>query len=78
LPAYNYTTIDSSGTRYIEARGINNAGQIVGWYTDGNDFHGFVYGSGTYTNIDVTNTGPTQAYGINDAGQIVAGCPGFC
>ncbi len=65
------------------ATGINNAGQIVGYYTVSLPgtlvYHGFVYSGGSYTTVDdpqATILGPdfpngTLAYGINDAGQIV-------
>jgi probable HAF family extracellular repeat protein len=62
------------GTTSTAALGINNAGQIVGSYSDsGLKGHGFLYTNGTYTALDdpsanVVNTG---ASGINDLGQVV-------
>src|SRR6516225_2219950 len=66
------------GTTY--AYGVNDTGQIVGWYYDrsgngGN--HGFLLSGGTYTTFNYPGamsshgTPVTFAYGINDLGQIV-------
>src|SRR5205823_725666 len=52
--------------------GINNAGQIVGNYTDASGVvHGFLRGADglTYTMIDVPNQ--ATADGINNLGQVV-------
>ncbi|MGP0105015.1 cadherin-like domain-containing protein [Rhodoblastus sp.] len=80
-----YTTIDDplasdpAGAQYAETRalGINDAGQIVGFYTDSaENFHGFLDVGGTFTTIDdplagtAANEG-TFATGINASGQIV-------
>src|SRR5262245_52890215 len=49
------------------ARGINDAGQIVG-------NPGFLYSGGTYSDVAVPASGynyPTNAFGINNSGQIV-------
>ncbi len=55
------------------AKGINDAGQIVGYYYDANNnVHGFVDNGGTYTTLnDPSAAGGTYAEGINNAGQIV-------
>jgi probable HAF family extracellular repeat protein len=47
--------------------GINNAGQIIGYYTDGSDgsVHGFLYEQGAFAPLAYVPTG------LNDAGQIV-------
>ena len=76
------TTIDFPGAnqRSTHAHGINNAGQIVGFFADSSGVHGFLDTNGAFTPIDVPGTFITQAYGINDAGQIVGSagntCPG--
>lgn len=63
------------------ASGINNSGQIVGYYYDIDGFtHGFLLENGVYTEIDDPNAAPTgqwtyqngtYAYDINNLGQIV-------
>jgi probable HAF family extracellular repeat protein len=71
MPVYTYIPLDDpSATSGTFAQGINNAGQIVGYYGG----HGFLYSSGTFTTLDDplgVSGGRTVAYGINDAGQIV-------
>jgi probable HAF family extracellular repeat protein len=69
-----YTTLDdplANGLTF--AQGINNAGQVVGWYQDsgGND-HSFLYTNGSYITFDdpLATTG-TFAQGINANGKIV-------
>jgi len=64
------TQSSGQGTR---AQGINDQGQIVGFYVDSSGAtHGFLYSGGTYTTLDdPLGTGGTFAQGINDQGQIV-------
>ena len=51
--------------------GINDAGQIVGYYSNP-AIHGFVLDvDGSYTTLDVPGGSGTQAYRINSLGQIV-------
>jgi probable HAF family extracellular repeat protein len=71
--SFNYVVLDDPARAGATvAFGINNLGQIVGYYlgSDGND-HGFVYNNGGYTSLDdpATSSG-TVATGINDSGQI--------
>jgi probable HAF family extracellular repeat protein len=70
MPTYTYTNLPDDSYQTVPT-GINDAGQIVGYYNDhsGNS-HGFLFSAGTYTNLpdDSYQTVPT---GINDAGQIV-------
>ena len=68
----SYTRISVPGRLTItDAQGINNAGQIVGYYGDDSGLHGFLLSGGSYTRIDVPGSFRTFAYGINNAGQIV-------
>jgi len=75
-----YITLDdplAGPTGTTEALGINNAGQIVGYFTStGNPGHGFLYNptDGTYTTLNdplATKPQGTFATDINNAGQIV-------
>ena len=56
-----------------EARGVNDAGAIVGFFTDSSGVdHGFLRdASGHYTVLDAAGATATQAFGINDSGEIV-------
>lgn len=69
----SFTTIDFPDAVETKAFGINNAGQIVGFYKDSSgDVHGFLLDSGTFSSIDFPGaTAESQAFGINNAGQIV-------
>src|SRR3954452_6399047 len=70
--AYTFTQIDVPGAFATEAHGINNAGQIVGSFVDGNfTTNGFLSTGGSFTQIDVPGASRTEAWGINNAGQIV-------
>jgi probable HAF family extracellular repeat protein len=69
-----YTTLDRPGaTGATTPLGINDAGQIVGWFQDGTGNHGFLYSNGNYTTINDPASAPglTMAWGINNAGEIV-------
>src|SRR5882724_1776035 len=76
--SYTFTPIDVPGASATLAYGINNKGQIVGYYSlpGQNAWHGFLYAAGAFTSLDVPfsdATNGTQAYGINNKGQIVGG-----
>jgi len=61
--------VTTSGTY---AEGIDDSGQVVGFYGDNNNVeHGFLLNAGVFTNIDHPNAQLTQALGINSQGQIV-------
>jgi len=76
-----FTTIDdpnmaanSFGEEYTELSGINNAGQIVGIYSDAVGSHGFLRSpAGGFTTIDApgANPGTTSVTGLNNLGMIV-------
>jgi uncharacterized membrane protein len=71
-----YTTFDPPGSGFTVAEGINNAGQIVGWYTDApppnNKYeYGFVKSNGVFEKINVPGSTYTDVYSINAQGEIV-------
>jgi probable HAF family extracellular repeat protein len=73
---YTYSTFDYPTADITVPNGINDAGQIVGWYFDSDPnnwaYHGFLLSNGSFTSIDYpTAIGWTYAYGINNSGQIV-------
>ena len=52
--------------------GINDRGQILGFYSDGHDDHGFIYDQGVYTALpDFPGARLTYPQSINNRGQIV-------
>ena len=75
MPIYTYTTFDDplATGGDTQALGINDAGQIVGFYEDSSlKLHGFLKSGSTYTTLDDPSaTGNTVANGINASGQIV-------
>jgi probable HAF family extracellular repeat protein len=67
-----FTRIDVPGAVSTEAFGINDYGQIVGYYRDATGtVHGYVLNDGVFTRLDYPGANSTFAYGINKAGQIV-------
>jgi probable HAF family extracellular repeat protein len=71
VAGYIYTTIHKPNEAFTVARGINNAGQIVGSYP----YNSYVYSGGVFTTLDVPDV-PFAGYGlratgINNSGQIV-------
>ncbi len=72
LSGATYTSFNFPGGEDTEAVGVNNAGDIVGYFNDSAGvYHGFLLSGSTYTQIDVPGAIGTFAYGINDAGSIV-------
>lgn len=54
------------------AQGVNNAGEVVGYFQNRRGFHGFVEKDGVFTQIDNPRaTNGTYAYGINNNGVTV-------
>jgi probable HAF family extracellular repeat protein len=69
--SYTFSPLNVPGATITVASGINNRGQIVGWFLDATGTHGFLKDGSTFTTIDVPDTQVTSAYGINDRGQVV-------
>jgi len=68
----DFTTFDVPGSDFTIAQGINNTGQIVGFYADDDfSFHGFVLSNGVFTTVDVPDALETQIFSINAKGEIV-------
>jgi hypothetical protein len=73
-PGYLYTTFDVPGAYQTYPQGLNDSGQIVGYYLDpGFKMHGFIFNGSSYTTLDAPGAGGTYAGGINASGQIVGG-----
>jgi probable HAF family extracellular repeat protein len=57
--------------------GINDDGQVVGFYNDGanpNVVHGFLLDDGKFTTIDYPGATVTGFFGINERGDLIGGC----
>lgn len=71
-----YTPINMPGAGHTYACGINDHGNIVGYYKDSDnwgitdDYHGFLFDGTNYTPLDVPGAVNTWAYRINCFGQI--------
>ena len=60
-----------SPSDYTNASGINTAGVVVGFATEGGPYQGWVRGTdGVFTSINVPLAVETYALGVNDLGQI--------
>ena len=68
---YIYTPLNYPGAASTFAFGINNAGTIVGDYSDASGSHGFSLSGTTYTPLNYPGGNNTAASGINNAGTIV-------
>ena len=54
-----------------QATGVNDTGEVVGFYHEGALFTGFTDIGGSITSFLVPSTVSTQALGVNDLGEIV-------
>ncbi len=78
LNAGTLTTLDFPGAKFTEALGLNDNGQVVGFYSPDNNgtptMHGFVYNT-SYRHFhsvdDPKGLGTTTINGINNFGQVV-------
>ncbi len=73
LGTASYTTIKIGGATNIAATGINDNGQVCGFFTSGKATTGFVRSAngGVITKFKVPNTNFTQLLGINNEGVAV-------
>src|SRR5579871_5247930 len=77
---FRYVSIDFPGAKGTEARGINNSGEIVGFYMLGRsdcDFgfsgcslHGFTLINGHFTTFSFPASQYTKILGVNDGGDV--------
>src|SRR4051794_16662368 len=60
---FSFIQIDLPGAFFTHASDINNAGQIVGFFSDSTGGHGFLDTGGSFTLIDVPGAVQTSAFG---------------
>jgi len=71
-----YTTIDVPGSAATFAASVNDAGVVVGWYTDSHGTnHGFIDQGGAFTTVNHPHAGTAAGQGtflgsINDLGAV--------
>ncbi len=65
------TIVVPTATSGTTAFGLNDSGEIVGWYGQGAATHGFIYNRGQYETIDDPLGTGTYATGINSKGDVV-------
>jgi probable HAF family extracellular repeat protein len=64
--------IDVPGAMLTVANGINERGQVVGFYVDAGGMpHGYLWEKGRFATVDAPGPMPTAAIDINDRGQIL-------
>jgi probable HAF family extracellular repeat protein len=72
LQSYKFTSLEYPGASRTDAAGVNNAGQIVGSWTDASGAaHGFLLSDGVFQSFDVPGALGTHPHDINDSGTIV-------
>jgi probable HAF family extracellular repeat protein len=68
---YAFTTVDVPGATFTSLTGINDSGQMIGFYVAAGIRYDFLLSDGTYTTLYGPNGTGAFANGINNAGQIV-------
>ncbi|HEY7098677.1 MAG TPA: hypothetical protein VH437_18255 [Terriglobales bacterium] len=72
----NFTVVDFPGTNYSSATGINDDGDVVGYYALPNNpqTHGYLLHQGVFTTINGPGSSNTYPSAINNLGTIVGTC----
>ena len=72
--AFTFETLDDpNAIGYTLAAGVNNSGQVVGYFESDYGYRGFSYSQGMFTTLNVPfagNSSSQYATAINDVGQI--------
>jgi len=59
------------GSSQTYVYGINDSGQVAGYFTDSAGGYGFIDADGVFTAISAPGSSQTYVIGINDSGQVV-------
>ena len=65
-----FTSIDFPLAPATVVWGLNDRGDLAGYYSDGNTVHGFVFSNGTFGTVDVAGASQTQLTRINNKGHV--------
>jgi len=68
---YQITSLDPPDGNYAKALGLNDAGQVVGYYENGGQRQAFRWDSGVMTDLGTFGANESQGIGINSAGVVV-------
>jgi len=71
---FQYTTLQVPGSSNTWATGVNNNGDIIGYYTSGGVTQGFLFTNGEFQTISPCPDAGAEPMGINDEGVIVGTC----
>lgn len=72
IAPYRFVNINVPNSNWIQADGVNNAGQVVGWYQDSsNTPRGFLWQNGVLETLDYPGSIGTHFNGINNKGVII-------
>ena len=66
-----FAPINYPGASRTVVQGINDSGEVVGFYTLDGSTWGFIYSDGTYTSIAYPGSSQTDLFGISNNGEIV-------
>ncbi|MBV9849591.1 MAG: hypothetical protein JO250_07875 [Armatimonadetes bacterium] len=67
-----FTRITFPGATRTVPTGVNDRGQVVGWYSNGRGpRHGFLFNGAAYTRIDYPGATETELAGVNGRGQVI-------
>jgi uncharacterized membrane protein len=70
--ALTFTTVDFPGAVLTNVQGINDSGDLVGFYNDAaGRTHGFIRSGGMFRSVDMPGATSTQARGIAPNGDLV-------
>jgi probable HAF family extracellular repeat protein len=69
---YQFVTIDATGASETDAIGVNNPGQVTGFYLDAaGNLHAFLWQNGGLQTVDFPGAPVTQGGHVNDVGLMI-------
>jgi hypothetical protein len=65
-----FTSIDFPDAAATVVWGLNDGGELAGYYSDGTIVHGFVFSNGAFSTVDVDGAKHTQLTRIDNIGHV--------